>query len=553
MSVKQVLKRSEVTNATLAGIEVVDWAVGGTIGPEGTRVAIQSSYGPPKVTKDGMAVAESIELKDPGQNMAGQIVIEAARGTMKEAGDGKTTAIILAVAIARQAIKRVVSGMDPMGISRGIRKAVDAVVIAIKNMAKPCTDSLAIEQVGTISANGDSAIGKMIASAVEQVGKDGVIMVQEGDGVEDVLELQSGMQYDRGYLARPFITNPQEDTAELDNPYILVVDKKISNMLDIRPILEKVVSQNRALLIIAENVEGDALTLLILNRLRGVAKVCAVKAPGFGDNSKAILEDIAVFTKATVISEKVGLNVENADIEHLGNAKRVVVTQDSFTIMDGIGDQTAVEAHVTMLKKLHDKASSSYEKEKKQERLAKLSGGIGVIKVGAPAELEMKEKKARLEDALSATRAAIEEGIVPGGGVALLRAAKVLDDLKGDNADEDAGISIIRDSITAPLYRIIQNTGREPAVIAHNIMHSEEGKSNINYGYNAAKDIYGDMVEMGIIDPTKVERIALQKGASAASMLINVQCMITELPKEESTQNGGMGAGMNGMGGMDMM
>jgi chaperonin GroEL len=551
MSAKQVITDEKVNAAKLSASKLLLDAVGGTMGPEGNCVAIQGFD--PKITKDGVTVAEAITVSDPVQNIMVQSLTRAAKATVDEAGDGTTCTIVIAGNATIVGNRYVVAGMDPMGIARGMRLGVDAVVQYVKEMSKPCTDSIAIEQVGTISSNGDVSIGKMLASAMEQVGKDGVIMVQEGNGIVDELELQTGMQYDRGYLSTAFITNPQERTVELENPYILLVDKKLSSFQDLMGILEKVVKQNRALLIVADGVESEALTLLVWNRIRGGAKVCAVRMPGFGDNGKAILEDIAVFTKGTVISESVGLRVENAEIEHLGTARRVLVTDKKVTIIEGSGEPAEIDARVAMLKKDYNNETSSYEKEKKQERLAKLSGGIAVVKVGAPTELEMKEKKDRLEDALNATRAAIEEGIVPGGGVALLRASKILETLKGNNEDEDAGIAIIRESIRAPLYRIIQNTGREPAVIAHEILNGE-GKSNVNYGYDAAKGIYGDMVAMGIIDPTKVVRTALQKAESIASVLLNVRCIIADLPKDESAQTGGMGGGMNGMSGnMDMM
>jgi chaperonin GroEL len=437
-----------------------------------------------------------------------------------------------------------------MSLFRGMKKAVNTLVDELKAMSKPCADFKSIEQVGTISANGDHSVGKIIAEAMQKVGKNGVITVEEGSGLEDELKVVEGMQLDRGYISPHFVTNRQTGTVELENPYILIVDKKISNIREILGILEKVAQASRALFIIAEDVDGEALPTLILNNLRGIVKVCAVKAPGFGDRRKEMLRDIAILTKAEVISEEIGLSLEKAGIENLGSAKRVVVDKDSFTIIDGAGDKGDIEARIAEINSQMQSASSPYEEEKYQERLAKLSGGVAVLKVGDATEVAMKEKKARVEDALNATRAAVEEGIIPGGGVALLRAAKVLENCKGENPDEDAGINIIAQGIRAPLYQIIENTGGEPAVVAHELINGEQSE-NINYGYNAATGAYGDMIEMGIIDPTKVTRTALQKAASIAGMLITAECMIAELPKEDEASAAGAG-GMPGAG-MDMM
>jgi chaperonin GroEL len=550
MSAKQIIRGEKVSSVVLSALEIVVGAVGVTLGPKGRNVLVESSYGAPKVTKDGVTVAKAIAVKDEVVNMVVKLIIQAAEGTVEEAGDGTTTATILTGGFTLPGITNVVAGMDPMGLSRGIKKAVDALVDSLHKLSKPCTDSNAIKQVGTISANGDTAVGNIIAEAMEKVGKNGVITVEKGSNFDHELEVLPGMRIDRGYISPHFVTNRQTGVVELDNPYILIVDKKISNIREILGILEKVAQANRALFIIAEDVEGEALPTLILNNLRGIVKVCAVKAPGFGDRRKEILQDIAILTKATVISEEIGLSLEKIGLENLGGAKRVVVDKESFTIIDGAGDADAVEARVAEITRQQLGVSSEYEKEKLQERLAKLSGGVAVIKVGGATESEVGEKEYLINDALNATRAAVEEGIVPGGGVALLRASKVLETLKGDNSDEDAGIAIVAKGVRAPLFRIVENAGGEAAVIAHELLNSEAGKKNPNYGYDAAKGIYGDMHAMGIIDPTKVARTAVQKASSIARMLLTAQCLIAEFPKEESERAGGMNGGM---GGMDMM
>lgn len=551
MSAKQIAYGQQVPNTISKVVVDIVRAVAATLGPKGKNVIIEAAYGAPKVTKDGATVAKAIELKDKLSNMVAQLFIQVASSTAEEAGDGTTTSTVLAGRFTLDSIKHVVSGVDSMSLFRGMKKAANRIVEELQAMSKPCTDFKSIEQVGTISANGDRVVGTGIAEIMQKVGKNGVVTVQEGNGVNDEQEVAPGMNIDRGYISPHFVTNRQTGTVELENPYVLLVDKKISNIREILGLLEKVAQASRSLFIVAEDVDGEALPTLILNNLRGIVKVCAVKAPGFGDRRKEMLRDIAVLTKAEVISEEIGLSLEKTGLESLGSAKRIIVDKDSFTIIDGSGGKEEIDARIAEINAHMQSATSPYEQEKYQERLAKLAGGVGVLKVGAATEVEMKEKKARVEDALNATRAAVEEGIVPGGGVALLRAAHVLDGLKGENSDEDAGIAIIAQGIRAPLYQIIENTGGEAAVVAHELLNTEKGK-NVNYGYNAATGTYGDMIEMGIIDPTKVTRTALQKAVSIAGMLITAECMIAELPKEEdAAAAGGMPGG--GMGGMDMM
>jgi chaperonin GroEL len=552
---KEVVFGTRARSLVLEGVDTLANAVAVTLGPKGKTVIIEQPYGSPKVTKDGVTVAKAIELKNKFMNMGAQLVIKAAEGTADEAGDGTTTATVLSRAFLREGIKLVAAGINPMDLKRGMDKAVNSIVEALKGLSKPCSDSKAIAQVGTISANSDSDIGEMIAKAMEKVGKQGVITVEEGSGLKDELEIVEGMQFDRGYISPYFTTNKQNMKCELENPHILLTDKKISAARDILPILEAVVAKdNRQLLIMAEDIEGEALTLLVVNHMRGNLKVCAVKAPGFGDRRKDILKDIAILTKSEVILGELGLSLDQVVVEHLGSAKRVVVDKDSVTFIEGKGDKASIKERINEINIMNKPGLSSYDQEKNKERLAKLSGGVAVIKAGAATEVEVKEKKARMEDALNATRAAVEEGIVPGGGVALIRALESLKSLKGDNHDQDAGITIIREGIKAPLYQIVANAGGESAVISQAILQSKD----INYGYNAATGEYGDMVKMGILDPTKVTRTAIQNAASIAGLMITTECMIAELPKKEEQGSSGMGGagGMGGMGGgmgdMDM-
>lgn len=550
MSAKVMMYGDEALHAMAVGVYSLAKAVAVTLGPKGRNVAIEKSYGAPTITKDGVTVAKEIELKDKFENMGAQMVKDVAAKTSDVAGDGTTTATVLADSILHEGIKAVVARMNPMDLKRGIDLAVKAVVEELKKLSKPCTDSKAIAQVGTISANSDEVIGKIIASAMDKVGKEGVITVEEGSGLEDTFDVVEGMQFDRGYLSPYFINNQQSMSAELDSPYILIVDKKISNIREMLPLLERVAKSGKPLFIIAEDVEGEALATLVVNNIRGILKVAAVKAPGFGDRRKAMLQDIAVLTGGKVISEEVGLTLEGlTDIGDLGTAKKVIITKDNTTIIDGSGKSTEIKARVEQIRKEVDLSTSDYDREKLQERLAKLSGGVAVIKIGAATEIEMKEKKARVEDALHATRAAVEEGVVPGGGVALIRAAKALDKLKGANHDQDVGISIIRRALEAPFRQIITNAGEEASVILNKV---SENKGN--FGYNAATGVFGDMVEMGIIDPTKVTRTALQNASSIAGLMITTDCIIAELPKKEECSHGAAGGGMGGMGGMgDMM
>lgn len=549
MSAKEIIYSDNARERMIRGIDKLANAVVVTLGPKGRNVVIDKSFGAPTVTKDGVTVAKEIELEDKFENMGAQMVKEVASKTADVAGDGTTTATALARAIVKEGGKAVVAGMNPMDLKRGIDKAVDALVNALKKLSKPCADNKAIAQVATISANSDEAIGNIIADAMAKVGKEGVITVEDGSGLQNELEVVEGMQFDRGYLSPYFINNQQSMAAELDAPYILIVDKKISNIRDMIPLLEKVAKSGKPMLIIAEDVEGEALATLVVNNMRGVVKVCAVKAPGFGDRRKAMLQDIAVLTGAKVISEEVGLSLENAGTDDLGLAKKIIVTKDNTTIIDGAGDSKEIKARVELIRREIEDTSSDYDKEKLQERLAKLAGGVAVIKVGAATEIEMKEKKARVDDALHATRAAVEEGVVPGGGVALLRAAQAMKDLKGINHDQEVGITIVKKALEAPFRQIVENAGAESSVILNKV-----GENKGNFGYNAATGEYGDMVEMGIIDPTKVTRTALQNAASIAGLMITTECMIAELPKKESAcSHGGHGGGMGGMGGMDGM
>jgi len=532
----------------LAGVNALADAVQVTMGPRGRNVVLEKSFGAPTVTKDGVSVAKEVDFKERFKNMGAQMVKEVASKTSDTAGDGTTTATVLARSILVEGHKAVAAGMNPMDLKRGLDKGVLAVTKVLQAMSKPCKDNKAIAQVGTISANSDEAIGAIIAEAMQKVGKEGVITVEDGSGLENELTVVEGMQFDRGYNSPYFINNQQNMTCELEHPFLLLVDKKISNIREMLPILEGVAKAGRPLLIIAEDVEGEALATLVVNNMRGIVKVCAVKAPGFGDRRKAMLQDIAILTNGQVISEEIGKSLEAAVVEDLGIAKRVVVTKENTIIIDGEGKATEIEARIAQIRAQMEETSSDYDREKLQERVAKLAGGVAVIKVGAATEIEMKEKKARVEDALHATRAAVEEGIVAGGGVALIRAQKALDGLKGDNHDQDMGISILRRAIESPLRQIVSNAGYEASVIVNKVAEHKD-----NYGFNAATGEYGDMVELGIIDPTKVTRTALQNAASIASLMLTTECMIADLPKEESAGAGAMGAGMDGMGGMGGM
>ena len=523
------------------GVNVLANAVKVTLGPKGRNVVIDKSFGAPTITKDGVSVAKEIELEDKFENMGAQLVREVASKTNDVAGDGTTTATVLAQAILTEGMKTVAAGMNPMDLKRGIDKAVRAAVIEIKNLSTPANDHKAIAQVGSISANSDTAIGELISKAMEAVGKEGVITVEEGSGFEDALEVVEGMQFDRGYIS-PYFANKQDSlTCEFDNPFILLVDKKINNIREIVPLLEKVMQTSRPLLIIAEDVENEALATLVVNNLRGGLKTCAVKAPGFGDRRKAMLQDIAILTGGVVISEEVGLSLETAEIAHLGTAKKITVGKENTVIVDGAGNKADIDARVESIKRQAEESTSDYDREKLQERIAKLSGGVAVIKVGAATETEMKEKKDRVDDALHATRAAVEEGVVPGGGVALVRALAALSELKGDNDDQNAGINILRRAMEAPLRQIVTNAGEEASVIINQVKNGSG-----NYGYNAATGKYGDMLEMGILDPAKVTRSALEHAASVAGLMLTTEVMITDKPQPEAP----MPAGMGGMGGM---
>ncbi len=508
---------------------------------------LERSFGAPTITKDGVSVAKEIELKDKFENMGAQMVKEVASKTSDVAGDGTTTATVLAQSIVTEGMKYVAAGMNPMDLKRGIDKAVIAVVEELKKISKPCTTSKEISQVGAISANADESIGKTIADAMDKVGKEGVITVEDGKGLENELELVEGMQFDRGYISPYFINNPDKQVAVLEDAYILLHDKKVSNIRDLLPLLEQVAKSGKPLLIIAEDVDGEALATLVVNNIRGILKTTAVKAPGFGDRRKAMLEDIAILTGGTVIAEELGLKLENATLKDLGRAKKIEVAKEDTTIIDGAGEKPGIEARVKNIRVQIEEATSDYDKEKLQERVAKLAGGVAVIKVGAATEVEMKEKKARVEDALHATRAAVEEGIVAGGGVAYLRARANVKNLKGDNPDQEAGIKIILRALEEPMRQIVANTGDEPSVVVNKVV---EGKGN--YGYNAQTGEYGDLVAMGVVDPTKVARFALQNAASVASLMLTTEAMVAEMPKDEKSMGGG-GGGMGGMGGMGDM
>jgi chaperonin GroEL len=544
MAAKEVRFSDDARARMFRGVNVLANAVKATLGPKGRNAVLEKSFGAPTVTKDGVSVAKEIELKDKFENMGAQMVKEVASNTSDEAGDGTTTATLLAQAIMREGLKAVSSGRNPMDLKRGIDKAVTCVVEELKKLSKPCKDSKAIAQVGTISANADESIGKTIAEAMEKVGKEGVITVEEGSGLENELEVVEGMQFDRGYLSPYFINNQQNQTAELDKPVILLVDKKISNIRELLPLLESVAKAGRPLLVIAEDLEGEALATLVVNNIRGILKVASVKAPGFGDRRKAMLQDIATLTGGTVISDEVGLSLEKATLNDLGEAKKVVVEKENTTIIDGHGKASDIKARIESIRQQAEEATSDYDKEKLQERVAKLSGGVALIKVGAATEIEMKEKKARVEDALHATRAAVEEGVVPGGGVALIRAQRSLEKLEAANEDQAVGIRILSRSIEEPLRQIVDNAGEDAAVVLNRV---KEGKGA--FGYNAAKGEFGDMLEAGILDPTKVTRLALQNASSVAGLLLTTEVMVAEAPKDEEHSHAGP---PGGMGGMDM-
>jgi len=542
MSAKEVKFGNDARIKMLEGVNILANAVRVTLGPKGRNVVIDKSFGAPQITKDGVTVAKEIELADKFENMGAQMVKEVASQTNDAAGDGTTTATVLAHAIITEGLKAVAAGMNPMDLKRGIDKTVKAAVIELKKLSTPCSDSKAITQVGTISANSDVEIGEIIATAMQKVGNEGVITVEEGQGLETELEVVEGMQFDRGYLSPYFMTNQEAGTVELDSPFILIVDKKIGNIRELLPTLEAVAKASKPLLIIAEDVEGEALATLVVNNMRGIVKVAAVKAPGFGDRRKAMLQDIAILTAGTVISEEIGLDLEKVQLEDLGHAKRIVISKDETTIIDGAGEQAAISARVAQIKQQIEASSSDYDKEKLQERSAKLAGGVAVIKVGASTEVEMKEKKDRVDDALHATRAAVEEGVVAGGGVALVRVAGLLKDLKGDNDDQNVGIRVALRAMESPLRQIVANCGEESSVVANNVQ-----KGTANYGYNATTGEYGDMLEMGILDPTKVTRSALQFAASVAGLMITTECMITDLPVDAPAASM---PDMGGMGGM---
>jgi chaperonin GroEL len=545
MAAKEIRFGEDARSKMLRGVNALANAVKATLGPKGRNVVLEKSFGAPTITKDGVSVAKEIELQDKFENMGAQMVKEVASKTSDNAGDGTTTATVLAQAMIREGMKAVAAGMNPMDLKRGIDKAVTAATAELKNISKPTADDKAIAQVGTISANSDESIGNIIADAMKKVGKEGVITVEEGSGLDNELDVVEGMQFDRGYLSPYFINNQQSMQCELDDPFILLHDKKISNVRDLLPVLEGVAKAGKPLLIVAEEVEGEALATLVVNTIRGIVKVCAVKAPGFGDRRKAMLEDMAILTGGTVISEEVGLQLEKATVNDLGRAKKVQVSKENTTIIDGAGESSGIEARIKQIKAQIEETSSDYDREKLQERVAKLAGGVAVIKVGASTEIEMKEKKARVEDALHATRAAVEEGVVPGGGVALIRALSTIGGLEGANVDQNHGIQIALRAMEAPLREIVANAGEEPSVVLNKV---KDGSGN--YGYNAANGEYGDMVEMGILDPTKVTRTALQNAASIAGLMITTEAMVGELPKKDEPAMPG-GGGMGGMGGMD--
>jgi len=545
MTAKDIRFGEDARSRMVRGVNVLANAVKATLGPKGRNVVLQKSFGAPTITKDGVSVAKEIELADAFENMGAQMVKEVASKTSDNAGDGTTTATVLAQAFIREGMKAVAAGMNPMDLKRGIDQAVKAAVGELKSLSKPSSTSKEIAQVGAISANSDANIGDLIAQAMDKVGKEGVITVEEGSGLDNELDVVEGMQFDRGYLSPYFINNQQSMSAEMDDPFILLHDKKISNVRDLLPVLEGVAKAGKPLLIVAEGVEGEALAALVVNTIRGIVKVVAVKAPGFGDRRKAMLEDMATLTGGVVISEEVGLSLEKATIKDLGRAKKIQVTKENTTIIDGAGDADGIQARIKQIKAQIEETSSDYDREKLQERVAKLAGGVAVIKVGAATEVEMKEKKARVEDALHATRAAVEEGIVPGGGVALIRAKAAIKDLKGANEDQTHGIQIALRAMEAPLREIVTNAGEEPSVVLNRVV---EGSGS--FGYNAANGEFGDMIEFGILDPTKVTRTALQNAASIAGLMITTEAMVAEAPKKDEPAMPG-GGGMGGMGGMD--
>ena len=550
MSAKEVKFGDAARQRMLAGVNILADAVKITLGPKGRNVVLDKSFGAPTITKDGVSVAKEIELADKFENMGAQMLKEVASKTSDIAGDGTTTATVLAQAMVREGMKAVAAGMNPMDLKRGMDAAVRAAVGGLVGLSRPCTDHTEVAQVGTVSANGDNSIGDIIAQSMEKVGKEGVITVEEGTALDNELDIVEGMQFDRGYLSPYFVNDQDSMSVNLEEPLILIFDKKISNIRDLLPILEAVAKAGRPLMIIAEDVEGEALATLVVNNMRGIVKVAAVKAPGFGDRRKAMLQDIAVLTGGQVISEEVGMSLETATIEDLGSAKRVQMTKENTTVIDGAGEASEIEARVSQIRAQIEEATSDYDKEKMQERVAKLAGGVAVIKVGAATEVEMKEKKARVEDALHATRAAVEEGVVPGGGTALVRAFAALVGVKGENADQEVGVGIVRRAMEEPLRQIVSNAGDDASVILNEVKNNEG-----NYGYNAATGEYGDMIEMGILDPTKVTRAALQNAASIAALLITTEAMVAEVPQDAPAAGGmpdmgGMGGGMGGMGGM---
>ena len=546
MTAKQVLFGNDARSRMVNGVNVLADAVKVTLGPKGRNVVLERAFGGPTITKDGVSVAKEVELKDKFENMGAQMVKEVASKTSDNAGDGTTTATVLAQAIVDEGMKYVAAGMSPMDLKRGIDKAVAAAIEQLHSLSKPTTTSKEVAQVGAISANSDHEIGDIIAEAMEKVGKEGVITVEDGKSLHNELEVVEGMQFDRGYLSPYFINNPDKEVALLENPYLLLVEKKISNIRDLLPILEQVAKSGRPLLIIAEDIEGEALATLVVNSIRGVLKTVAVKAPGFGDRRKAMLEDIAILTGGTVISSDVGLTLEKATLAELGSAKKVEVNKESTTIIDGAGKEDQIEARVKQIRAQMEETSSDYDREKLQERVAKLAGGVALIKVGAATEVEMKEKKARVEDALHATRAAVEEGVVAGGGVALIRAKQAIKEIKGDNPEQDAGIKIVLRAMEEPMRQIVRNAGDEPSVVVDRVAN---GKGN--FGFNAQTGEYGDMIEMGVLDPTKVTRTALQNAASVASLILTTECMIADMPEDKPAMPPmGMGGGMGGMPGM---
>jgi chaperonin GroEL len=547
MAAKDVRFSDDARQKMFRGVNVLANAVKATLGPKGRNAVLEKSFGAPTITKDGVSVAKEIELKDKFENMGAQMVKEVASNTSDEAGDGTTTATVLAQAIIREGLKAVASGRNPMDVKRGIDKAVTIAVEDLKKLSKPCKDSKAIAQVGTISANSDESIGKTIADAMEKVGKEGVITVEEGSGLDNELSVVEGMQFDRGYLSPYFINSQANQTAELEKAVILLCDKKISNIREMLPLLEAVAKAGKPLLVVAEDVEGEALATLVVNNIRGILKVVAVKAPGFGDRRKAMLQDIATLTGGTVISDEVGLSLEKATLNDLGEAKKIVIEKENTTIIDGAGKASDIKGRIDSIRQQAEEATSDYDKEKLQERVAKLSGGVAVIKVGAATEIEMKEKKARVEDALHATRAAVEEGVVPGGGVALIRVQKSLEKFEGSNEDQTIGVRILHRAIEEPLRQIVDNAGEDAAVVLNRV---KEGKGS--FGYNAATGKFGDMLEEGILDPTKVTRLALQNAASVAGLLLTTEVMIADAPKDDEHAHGGGGMPPGGMGGMDM-